>query len=48
MNPINRRTFLSQLTLATAALSLPQYTFAAPVKAEEFVEVEISHGKIRG
>ncbi|KAA5541691.1 carboxylesterase/lipase family protein [Adhaeribacter rhizoryzae] len=48
MNPINRRTFLSQLTLATAAFSLPQYAFSASSMPADFVEVEITHGKIRG
>jgi para-nitrobenzyl esterase len=48
MSTIDRRNFLSQLALTTAALSLPGVVFSAVSKPEEFVNVEISYGKIRG
>jgi para-nitrobenzyl esterase len=48
MSIIDRRNFLSQLALATASLSLPGVAFSAVSKPEEFVEVEVTHGKIRG
>ncbi|QHT67275.1 carboxylesterase/lipase family protein [Rhodocytophaga rosea] len=48
MSTIDRRDFLSRLALATAAFSIPPYAFSSVHKPEEFVEVEITHGKIRG
>ncbi|WP_232541054.1 carboxylesterase/lipase family protein [Spirosoma endbachense] len=45
---IQRRDFLTQLSLATAAISLPQVAFPSAPKADEFVEVAITHGRIRG
>ncbi|MDB5242124.1 MAG: carboxylesterase, partial [Spirosoma sp.] len=48
MNPINRRDFFAQLSLTTAALSLPHYGFPGIGKADEYVETEITHGRIRG
>lgn len=48
MSPIHRRNFLAQLTFATAAISMPQYAFSFNGKADEFVDVEITHGKVRG
>ncbi|QHV93886.1 carboxylesterase family protein [Spirosoma endbachense] len=48
MHMIQRRDFLTQLSLATAAISLPQVAFPSAPKADEFVEVAITHGRIRG
>ena len=48
MSKIARRNFLSQLSLATAALAIPNYGFSSFNKPEEFVEVEITHGRIKG
>lgn len=48
MNRIHRRHFLSQLSLATAACAIPKYGFSAYHQADEFVEAEITHGRIKG
>jgi para-nitrobenzyl esterase len=48
MEPIYRRDFLSKISLATAAISLPQFSFLQSGRADEFVETEITHGKIKG
>ena len=48
MNPISRRDFLAQLSLTTAGLSLPRYAFSSVGKPDEFIETEITHGRIRG
>ncbi len=48
MNSIDRRDFLARLSLATAAISFPQYAFSSSGKADEFVEVEVTHGRLRG
>ena len=48
MNTLKRRQFISQLSLATAALSFPYNAFSFSKRMEEFVEVEITYGKIRG
>lgn len=48
MDMIQRRDFLTRLSLATAAAYVPHYAFGAGGKADEFVEVEIRHGRIRG
>ena len=48
MEPIHRREFLSKITLATAAISIPQFSFSQSGRADEFVETEITHGKIKG
>ncbi|SHH48457.1 para-nitrobenzyl esterase [Chryseolinea serpens] len=48
MNRIGRRDFLSRLSLATAALSIPNYARSSSIKPDEFAEVETSHGRIRG
>lgn len=45
---IHRRDFLAQLTLATAAITVPRLAFLSSGKADEFIDVEITHGKIRG
>jgi para-nitrobenzyl esterase len=46
MNTISRKKFLASLSAATAALAIPHFAF--PARPEEYVEVEIMHGKIRG
>ena len=48
MNTIGRRDFLSRLSLAAAAFSIPDYVFSSFAKPEELVEAEITHGRIRG
>jgi para-nitrobenzyl esterase len=48
MNPIDRRYFLSQLSLAAAAVATSGLGYAAPARKDSFVEVEIAPGKIRG
>ena len=48
MDNINRKQFLSQISMAAAAVSLPPFDFALPRRADEFIEVEIAPGKIRG
>ena len=48
MNKLHRRDFLAQLTLAAAAASIPRHALSFYNKADEFVDVEIKHGKIRG
>jgi para-nitrobenzyl esterase len=48
MNTIGRREFLSRLSLATAALAVPPHAFRFPATRQDYVEVEIAHGRIRG
>ncbi len=48
MNTINRRKFLSNISLATAAVSLPGIVYSSFKTFDDYVEVEITHGKIRG
>jgi len=55
MKPINRRQFVTRLSLATAgavAFSKIGYSetgsFSNQIRTEDFVDVEITHGKIRG
>jgi para-nitrobenzyl esterase len=48
MNIINRRKFLSNLSLATAAVTVPGFVCSSFTKPEEYVEVEIAHGRIKG
>jgi para-nitrobenzyl esterase len=45
---IDRRLFLSRLSLATAAIAVPGYSFASVFRREEYVEAETTHGKIKG
>src|SRR6478609_4203593 len=44
----NRRAFLNRMSMATAALSLPGAMYASFKKFDDFVEVEITHGRIKG
>ncbi|WAC14868.1 carboxylesterase/lipase family protein [Dyadobacter pollutisoli] len=48
MNTIARRHFLSQLSLASAAVATSGFGFARSGKPDEFIEVEIAPGKIKG
>src|SRR5664279_437500 len=48
MNTINRRKFLSNISLATAAVSFPGIVYSSFKTFDDYVEVEITHGKIRG
>ncbi|MBD2701548.1 carboxylesterase/lipase family protein [Spirosoma sp. BT702] len=48
MNPIDRRTFLGQLSLATAAIYVPRYGFSSDGQAADFVEVDTAYGRLKG
>lgn len=48
MNSIDRRNFLAQLSLTTAALSLPLSGFSSAGKADEFVTTDTTYGRLRG
>ncbi|TLU97287.1 carboxylesterase/lipase family protein [Dyadobacter luticola] len=48
MNTIDRRLFLSQLSLAGAVAATAGFGFTTARKADEFIETEINTGKIRG
>ncbi len=48
MNTIDRRLFLSQLSLASAVAAAAGFGFTTARKADEFIETEINSGKIRG
>ncbi len=48
MHSISRRDFLTNLSLTTAALSIPPFALSSSFQKNEFVEVETSHGKMRG
>lgn len=48
MNTIDRRLFLSQLSLASAVAAAAGFGFTTARKADEFIETEINTGKIRG
>ena len=48
MNSLHRRDFITRLTLATAALTAPHYGFSGVGRADEFVEVSTTHGRLRG
>lgn len=48
METIGRRDFITQLSLATAAVTFPHYGFSGVSKADEFVQVETTHGRIKG
>jgi len=45
---ISRRDFLTRSALASSAVLLPGLGFTAPNRPQEFVNVEIKHGKLRG
>jgi len=48
MNNIPRRDFLTRLSLTAAALYVPNYGFSSFLKPEEFINIETTHGRIRG
>ncbi|XAZ81994.1 carboxylesterase family protein (plasmid) [Fibrella sp. ES10-3-2-2] len=48
MKSLHRRDFLTRLTLATATLAAPGYGFSGVGRADEFVEVATTHGRLRG
>lgn len=48
MHIINRKQFLSQVSLVTAAMALPSWGYPRSARMDEPVEVEIAPGKIRG
>ncbi|MBD2757385.1 carboxylesterase/lipase family protein [Spirosoma validum] len=48
MKHLHRRDFLTRSALATAAMATPRYGFSSLVKADEYVEVVTTHGRLRG
>ncbi|SOD88635.1 carboxylesterase/lipase family protein [Spirosoma fluviale] len=48
MEKLHRRDFLAQLSLATVAVSVPKHAFSFHSKADAFVEVETTYGRIKG
>ena len=44
----NRREFLSRMSVATAAFAVPASVHSSFRRFDDFIEVEITHGKIRG
>jgi para-nitrobenzyl esterase len=48
VNTIDRRKFLSNISLATAAVTVPNFVYSSFTRPEEYVVAEITHGKIRG
>jgi para-nitrobenzyl esterase len=44
----NRREFLSSLSMAAAALAIPGSAYSSILSIDEYINVEITHGKIRG
>ena len=51
MNPINRRQFISSISLTAATLALSKFTQASTLlfnETEENISIEIAHGKLRG
>ena len=48
MNLIDRRDFLAQLSLTTAAFSLPLSGFSSAGRADEFVTTDTTYGRLRG
>jgi para-nitrobenzyl esterase len=54
MKSISRRQFITQVSLSAAAITFPTFAYSkskylpSPGKAPDYVDVEISHGKIRG
>ncbi|MEO9004269.1 MAG: carboxylesterase family protein [Ginsengibacter sp.] len=45
---IDRRKFLSNISLATAALTLPGVVYSSLVRSNDYVEAKTTHGRIRG
>lgn len=53
MKPLNRRQFVSRMSLSAAAVAFSKLGYSNPLNTnkawlEEFVDVNITHGKIRG
>jgi para-nitrobenzyl esterase len=48
MHTIDRRAFLSSMSLMSAALATPGFVFSSNKKQEEYIIAEITHGKIKG
>jgi para-nitrobenzyl esterase len=44
----NRREFLSMMSMAAAALSMPLAGYSSLFRVDEYIEAEITHGRIRG
>jgi para-nitrobenzyl esterase len=45
---MDRRKFLGNISMATAAVSVPGFVYSSFFKPEEYIVTEITHGKIRG
>lgn len=48
MGTTNRRHFLTNLSLATTAIYFSPYAFSSAEKADDYVQVETTHGRVRG
>ena len=48
MDAPSRRKFLSQLSLITAAISLPHFVFSSVKKRDDYVQAKASEGMLRG
>ncbi|MEP7142130.1 MAG: carboxylesterase family protein [Ferruginibacter sp.] len=44
----NRRTFLSRMSLATAAFTIPGFVYPSALRGDDYVETETTHGRIKG
>ncbi|MEO6357837.1 MAG: carboxylesterase family protein [Ferruginibacter sp.] len=44
----NRRAFLSRMSLATAALTIPGFVYPFACSGDDYVETETTHGRIKG
>ena len=44
----NRRTFISSMSLATAALTIPGFVYPFACGGDDYVETETTHGRIKG
>jgi para-nitrobenzyl esterase len=48
MNTINRRKFLGNISLATAAVAVPNIVYSSFFRPEEYIVTETTYGKIKG
>ncbi len=48
MSTIDRRRFLSNISLATAAVAVPNFIYAPFFRPEEYIVTETTYGKIKG
>ena len=48
MNPIDRRKFLTSISMVTAAFTIPNFVYSSFIPSDEYINAETTHGKIRG